>query len=206
MTPADLRLRDACRNGVLVDAIKALDEGASVHATDSMGRTALHWAACAFHAVRASQYVDICIMLVDQGADINSNGDPDRSAGTPLLCAASMESLTHVELTGDALIALGADIRSISSHTKEGLRLLCLDRLQAAAKSGRADLMLRAIEDDWDHETVHERLQETAAWAREELPAPELMIHTMRVWMSRRQAGLIAGSLHPHCGFHLRMM
>lgn len=202
MTPADARLRDACRDGQLQLALRALDEGADVHAVDAKKLTALHHAAMGLHAVRASQYVDLCILLVEQGADIDSTGDG--VTGTPLFAASVAESLTRNQWTGDALVALGADTRCLTSSNPEGLRLLCLDRFQAAAKSGRPDLMLLAIEDDWDHETVHQRLEETANWARAELPAPELMIHTMRVWLGRREAAMVLNTMQMHVGFQMR--
>lgn len=86
------------------DVVKALlDEGADVRATDTMGLTALHWAA---------QFAQIPLLklLINSGADVNSSSLDNT---TPLLYA-------HTKLVSTALIWLfiqeGANVNAASNY------------------------------------------------------------------------------------------
>ena len=182
MTLLDDLLLKACRAADLVEAVRSIDAGADVSVVDAKGMSALHWVAAGMsNPVQPIQQADLCKMLVDRGADVDAGRG---TFATPLLTARLMNNVA----CGNALLALGADTRCLSSDSPEGMRLLLLDRLQAAVGLNHPGLILFAIENDWDQDTLPHRVFQTIEWADGEPGDLTRGVYTLRAWVAQRHA------------------
>ena len=102
-----MELIEAARAGDAAAVNQLLSAGASVHASDPAGMTALIAAAWGNH-------LPVACDLVAAGADVNAQDDTQQSA---YLIATSEGYLELLELTLDA----GADVRSLDSYRGTGL-------------------------------------------------------------------------------------
>lgn len=159
--------------------VEAIERGADVRAMNAKGMSALHLAAAGIpFKTKSVDRVDLCMMLVERGADVNVG----QSAGfTPLVAACFVSNAR----CGNALLALGADTRCLSGESPEGMRLLLLDRLQAAAALNHPGLILFAMENDWDQETLPDRVSQAIEWAQAEPGDLSRGVHTLRAWMAQ---------------------
>lgn len=106
-TEVDMRLIDAARQGDLAAVQQLLAQGASVHAADTTGETALIAAAYANHLAVAQQ-------LIAAGADVNVQDNTRQSA---YLIATAEGYVDLLRLTLQA----GADVHRTDSYNGTGL-------------------------------------------------------------------------------------
>ena len=103
----DAALIDAAGKGDLEAVKRLLAQGASVKATDGVGRTALIAAAYGDH-------VDVARALIAAGADVNTQDNTQQSA---YLIPTADGGLAMLRLT----LANGADVHSLDSYNGTGL-------------------------------------------------------------------------------------
>ena len=126
VTGLDLELIAAARDGNESAVRDLLARGASVHARDDTGMTALV-------AASWGNYLDVACALIEAGADVNAKDDTEQSA---YLIATSEGYLELLEMT----LAAGADVRSLDSYRGTGLI--------RAAERGHVEIVARLLETD----------------------------------------------------------
>lgn len=172
MNLLDEQLMAAVRTRDTDQVSSLLDQGASVHARDGRGNTPLHEA-----VIHSAQQPAGILALLERGADPHATNEEGR---TPLYFLAHY----HQEAACLALIAWGVDV-SDERHRFFN-KFQSLTQVEAAVRAGNAQLLLRALDDDDDEDTLMQRVDGALQRVRE--PARGSTAALVTSWRLRHQA------------------